>query len=575
MRSFRAWAAIGVAVIVFAFTWFFRFNDPNGGFAGLTDDHFYYLLRGWQILYGELPYRDFVDAGAPLYFYVSAAVQLLFGRGTLSELAFSTTLIALAAALTFWLAARASGSIALGIGGALFQILLLPRFYNYPKLLVYTAAIPILWSFLDRPGWRPILWLAVVSVLGFLFRHDHGAFVAIVTAAMLLFATRLRWAARLRYALVYGALSLALLSPYLLFIQLNGGLGAYRRQAREWVEEERARTPIQWPGLFDNPDGASEAGRAGEFPARAVAVVRDNRVAWLYYLEIALPFLALFIVALSRDAFRPGWPEAVPKIAVVAVLGIVLDAGFLRSPLQARLADPSVPHAILLAWLSVAIPRLLTSRSSWRPAPQRWIVTLRALSLAAALLVVFILGSIFSSRLYERLEDAYLTEGPRVAVARAATVSEGARRDWDLSTWVDRADRSGLMTLALYLNTCTAPGSRVFIQPYLPQVLGMAQRGFAAGFGDLRPGFFDEPEFETLALRRMRGQDVPVVLLDAGDSLENFRESFPTLTAYFDAAYETAATRMFDDRFGVTLLVQRGRQGGTFDLLEWPCPAAR
>ena len=98
------------------------------------------------------------------------------------------------------------------------------------------------------------------------------------------------------------------------------------------------------------------------------------------------------------------------------------------------------------------------------------------------------------------------------------------------------------MTLALYLNTCTPPNARVFIQPYLPQVLGMAQRGFAAGFGDLRPGFFDEPEFEALAMRRMRGQDVPVVLLDVKDSLENFRESFPTLTAYFDAAYDTAAT---------------------------------
>src|SRR5688572_27602905 len=114
MRHVRTLAMAAAGVAVFLFTWFFRFNDPNGGFAGLTDDHFYYLLRGWQILYGELPFRDFVDAGAPLYFYVSAAVQVLFGRGTLSELAFGTTLIALAAALTFWLAARASGSIAHG-----------------------------------------------------------------------------------------------------------------------------------------------------------------------------------------------------------------------------------------------------------------------------------------------------------------------------------------------------------------------------------------------------------------------------------------------------------------------------
>jgi hypothetical protein len=58
---------IGVlCVVVFVFSWLFRFNDPGGGFAGLTDDHFFYLVRGWQILFGDLPVRDFVDHGAPL-----------------------------------------------------------------------------------------------------------------------------------------------------------------------------------------------------------------------------------------------------------------------------------------------------------------------------------------------------------------------------------------------------------------------------------------------------------------------------------------------------------------------------
>ena len=561
-----------VAIAIFVFTWFFRFNDPNGGFAGLTDDHFYYLLRGWQILYGELPFRDFVDAGAPLYFYVSAGVQLLFGRGTVSELAFSTTLIAIAASLTFWLAARASGSIWMGVLGALFQILLLPRFYNYPKLLVYTAAIPALWAFADRPGRRPIIWLALITVIGFLFRHDHGAFVALATGAMLLLATHVPWRARGRYALLYGALALAMVAPYLVFIQLNGGLGEYRRQATEWVEEERARTPIQWPGLFDNADGTSEDARQGPLLQRLVSVVRDNRVAWLYYFEIALPVLALLVVGLSRDAFRPGWPHAIPKIAVVAILGLILDAGFLRSPLQARLADPTVPHAILLAWLAAAMPRLLAGPSSWRPGARPWTAAIRGAAALAAIAVLFILGSIFTDRISDRMEDAYLTEGPRVMFARAQTVSQNVRTDWDLSTWTNRPDRSGLMTLALYVNTCTPPDARVFVQPYLPQVLGMAQRGFAAGFGDLRPGFFDEPEFEALALRRMRRQDVPVVLLDVEDSLKNFRESFPVLTAYFDATYEAAATHVFDDRFGVTLLVRKGvRTSQTFAPLGWPC----
>lgn len=170
------------ALAVFVFSWFFRFNDPNGGYAGLTDDHFFYLVRGWQILYGELPARDFVDHGAPLYFYVSAAVQWLLGRGTLSELVFSTTMIALAAASTFWLAARASGSVLAGLLGAAFQVFLLPRFYNYPKLLVYAAAIPVLWWYADRPGRTPIVWLAVITVIGFLLRHDHGVFVALASS---------------------------------------------------------------------------------------------------------------------------------------------------------------------------------------------------------------------------------------------------------------------------------------------------------------------------------------------------------------------------------------------------------
>ena len=68
-----------LAAALFLFAWLYRFNDPNGSFAGLTDDHFFYLVRGWQLLFGDLPVRDFVDHGAPLYYYVAAAVQTPHG----------------------------------------------------------------------------------------------------------------------------------------------------------------------------------------------------------------------------------------------------------------------------------------------------------------------------------------------------------------------------------------------------------------------------------------------------------------------------------------------------------------
>lgn len=193
--------ALGLAAgALFAFAWFFRFNNPSGSFAGLTDDHFFYLVRGWQILFGDLPVRDFVDQGAPLYYYVAAAVQVLFGRGTLSEILFSITVLSACAAAVMLLGVRASGSILVGLAVALFHVLLEPRLYNYPKILVYVAAIPALWAFADRPRAGRRALLAVITVVAFLFRHDHGVFVAAAFACLLLLLPALTWRDRLRHA---------------------------------------------------------------------------------------------------------------------------------------------------------------------------------------------------------------------------------------------------------------------------------------------------------------------------------------------------------------------------------------
>ena len=232
---FRNVAAAATAAAVFGLVSLLRFNDPGGSFAGLTDDHFFYLIRGWQILFGDLPVRDFVDHGAPLYYYVGAAVQIIGGRGTLSEIAFSSAALALSAALICWLCGRASGWTALGVVGALFFVCLDPRYYNYPKFLSYAAAIPLLWRFADAPNDRTRLWLAVVTVVAFLFRHDHGVFIAASMAALLVLMRDLSWGQRLKHAAIYGALVLVMLAPYLLFIQRNGGIGTYFQQASAWA----------------------------------------------------------------------------------------------------------------------------------------------------------------------------------------------------------------------------------------------------------------------------------------------------------------------------------------------------
>jgi hypothetical protein len=564
----RSGIIVALSAGIFVASWLFRFNDPGGSFAGLTDDHFFYVVRGWQILFGDLPVRDFVDHGAPLYYYIAAAVQAVFGRGTLSELAFSTTALSVGAVMTFLLATRASGSIVAGLAACLLHVWLGPRFYNYPKILVYAAAIPLLWWFADRPSPKLRLGIAVVTVIGFLLRHDHGAFVAMATAVLMLSLTELRLAERIRHVAIYGLLTVLLVAPYFIFIQANGGLVSYFRQASAWAERDRAREPVVWPGLFDNPEGVSDAAKRGS----RMAVLRDNQDAWIYYLEILLPFVAVLVLMLSADGFRPEWPHARAKLTMVAVLALVLDAGFLRSPLEARLADPSVPLAILIAWLLVAVARLLRSDVSWRPSLRtyRWPVAAVASVVVGA--IVLLLAIFVKGDLYRRLDKAAMTDRFGKPFERASNVAGQLRLDWDIGRWPAERDQSSLMLLSLYLNQCTAATDRVLIQSYLPQVLAMARRAFAGGHADLRPGFFEFEDAQRLTLERLRHQSVPIILLDTEDSLRSFYRSFPIITAYIDQEYRQAGMHTFDGRFGLTLYVRKDRMpSGTWQPLGWPC----
>jgi len=572
LQSIRSVAAAATAATVFGLVWLLRFNDPGGSFAGLTDDHFFYLIRGWQILFGDLPVRDFVDHGAPLYYYVGAAVQTIGGRGTLSEIAFSSAALALSAALICWLCGRASGWTALGVVGALFFVCLEPRYYNYPKFLSYAAAIPLLWRFADVPNDRTRLWLAVVTVVAFLFRHDHGAFIAASMVALLVLLRDLSWGQRLKHAAIYGALVLVMLAPYLLFIQRNGGIGTYFQQASAWAARDRDRAPVVWPGLFDNPDGVSEAAERAFGMAKAVAAVRDNRVAWTYYTEIALPFFALFVLWASSDGGRPGWPQAKAKLGMVAILAIMLVAFFLRSPLEARLADPSVPLAILVAWLIVAVPRLLVSLAALSPPAQAYAWAVRLAVGGGAAAIAFVLGAGLSHDFYDRLDRSSMVERVGKPFERAGQIAAQMRREWNLDTWTERDDTPDLITLARYVNACTAPGDRVLVQGYLPQVLALAQRAFAGGHADLRPGFFAKEEAQRLTLARLKAQSVPIILLDNGQSYENFRSSFPLVMAHIDSEYRLAGTREFDGRFGINLFVRKNlTPARMWEPFGWPC----
>jgi hypothetical protein len=161
------------------------------------------------------------------------------------------------------------------------------------------------------------------------------------------------------------------------------------------------------------------------------------------------------------------------------------------------------------------------------------------------------------------------------AIERTGHVRRTLTEDWQLETWEKRESRPDLINLALYVHHCTSPTDRVFVQMYMPQVLGLARRAFAGGHADLRPGFFRTDDAQALTLERLQRQRVPVVLLETPDEDESFRESFPRIIAYFDEHYEVTGQHEFDDgRFKVMLLTHRNAPAASrYAPLDWPCPS--
>ncbi len=574
--SDRRWQALGLVAVglaLFAWSYVYRYNDPEGTLAGLTDDHYFYLVRGWQMLLGELPDRDFVDPGAPLTFAVQALVQVVLGRGAWSEMAFTVGALSLASTLTFVAARMVTGSTVMALLAALIQITLHPRYYNYPKVLVYAAAIPLIWRFIDRPTAGRRLALAAATAVALLLRHDHGAFVGFASFVAIALLPDQSVRARLRQAAFYTLAVVLLLSPYLVFLQMHGGVVTHVVTAQSWAQRDRARAPLVLPYFASEPRPEDDPPiedpdwwQDGVF----TQAIR-NYEPWLFWLAVALPFLTAGLLPLSANGFRADWPHARRKMLVLAALGAVLVAGFLRGRLSSRFGDVSVTVALSCAFMlracwTMARDGVVTRREG----PVRVPMAGRAV---AALLAVVVLGGtwfITFPSVWNRLDLDAMTERPLGWYDRFNTITSRIQT-WPLETWA-RRDDPGAVQLAFYLRDCTAPDARVFVSLYLPQVPALAQRPFAGGHGDLRPSFFTSVADQKLAIERLETQHVPVAVMPGGKDYEGFRKDFPRIDAYLATRYRIVGDFDIGLDEPVRLLAHRGVvQTGEYPLHQWPC----
>lgn len=511
---------------------------------GFTNDHFMHLAWARQMVFGELPGRDFVEPGMPLVVVLSALAQWL-APNPLSEELLTSGMLGLAAGLTFFFVGRLSGSRLVALGATLFELALQPRLYNYPKILVPVLAILALQWYLARPSVPRLAAPAAATALAFLFRHDLGLYAGAGIAVGLFVAADFnprQWASRAWMFMVQTA---ALLVPYLLFVQWSEGL---LEHVRRGVEFSKGEAHQLWPPL-----PAFESRSLAEWlePNAATLLV------WSTYMLLAVGLA--WLVRARRHRTREGAAVAAAIITMFGAYVLVV----LRHPLPTRLPDLAGILAITGGWLISEILQALARERVARPV----VAGVAAAGMVAVLATVTITTSTMT-RLMERVDDSALLLGPTKVEENIHDII-ASRTIWP---WPEMWPTRELPPAIEYLDRCTNPSDRILMTWPAPEYYYFARRLFAAGHALLLPPHAFAIDLDRVQmLRWLAPQRVPIVLINE-DRRGEFASTYAGLDAFIRERYQAAGTFTIYDGATITIAVRKDlHPTSRYEPQGWPC----
>ena len=511
---------------LFAVTASLRFLTLKGGFV---NDHYVYITGGRQMLFGEWPTRDWIDPGLPLMFAASALAQKIFGSTLLAEGILISVAFAVAAAFTAAAVRQLTGSMTLAILAAVIEIAVFPRTYSYPKVVAYAVAFWLYGWYLSAPGTGRLVAMAAGVAMAFMFRHDHGVFLGIGAALTILLGSP----RRMFDLAAFAGIALLLVLPYLLYVQVNGGLLLYFRNGVEFSQREASRQWHVWPRVF------------GDDRPLASAMVYE------YY---AVPVMALIVLAASRA--RAGWRQVAARVAPLAVVALIVDFSFIRDPLGTRLADAIVPAVLVGSWLLASAFAASSVRRVAAP-------------LAAAFVLLFGASVTVVGATREQIDRAGLL-GRRAEIPKRFAERAAELQDRFLDYQIPTRASGHLVPFFHYVDRCTRPDDRLLIGGFLVEVPFYARRLFAAGheyFG----AYFSSEANERFAVDRLQRQRVPFAIVPS-DSQEEFDANFPLVAGYVRARFTSLTDIPVDEEQTIHLLVNRDLPSSGHDPeTGWPC----
>lgn len=616
MLALRSAPRLAAAIVVGWAAFAYRFLTP-----GFHNDHFEHLSMARQVLFGEWPGRDFFDPGRPLTVLLSAAAQWWPGPTLLSEALLTIGGLALGAAIVFWLVSGVTQSSTIGVLSACLVVLIAPRLYSYPKVLVFAVTLLALWTYVDRPSRARLAVLALTTVFAFLMRHDFGVYTGVTFVATLLWLHRRAALTPVAAYVVIGAIAV---SPYLGWLShhdLLAGPGA------SGAASLLGAAQVTWrPLRLDLSNGLMHLN-----PVLAQVVVR-----WIPGLDPAMRESLERRYGLTgavvegentreyglTDASRANVRALVNDPNVVDTGGIIRGAAVLDVPILERWAitlgfsrivwGPFFTAYDAEAWLYyffwiIALAALVLV---WRLPPDRRVsegAKIGSVAVLGVLLNLFLIRGSLDSRLPDVVIPAAVAGGyvlwrwidrarngsrpwrivHAVGVAAclllfwaALTTYERSASPARLATAGFRVDQlrtaagelskrpiearelpgsASVIYLTRYLHACTAPEDRVLLVAYEPQVFYFSERLFAGGMAFFHQRRFSSEPEQSMIVGRLQRERVPVVIIEE-ERLRMLQDDYAQVYGRVTRQYVAAARTTFGDDRRWRVLVDPKRE---------------
>ncbi|MGH9349947.1 MAG: hypothetical protein ACRD26_22065 [Vicinamibacterales bacterium] len=543
-RSGIVWSTAALLALA---TFAFRFLTLRS----LPNDHFMHLAWAQQILLGEVPGRDFVEPGMPLTVALSALAQWIH-FAPLSEAVLSIGLLSMATAATCVAATRLSGSLLAGTTAALFQILIQPRLYSYPKILVPSVALLAAQWYASRPSAPRATLLGLWAACAALLRHDLGVYATAALFTVVCLAG-LRTSRARRHLVAFTLAMLVLLSPYAAFVSATEGFAHDMREGLEFSKGERhqllSHHPL--PEFFACVSGGDDCSWS-----------RHDSAAYLFWLtRLLVPVSAAMLLA-RRRAIAPGTRDALlGAIVLMAGYGLLI----LRHPVAVRIADVVPPVAIVSAWVCSEL--FASGRSAWQPgAPALVRASFAAVAFAAfglAACSVYMLAGVREQLVATRVLDG---------IQKIAEVSRGVAGRASVWPWRGFWPAGDLPPVIEYLSSCTTPTDRLLLTWSAPEYYYFSRRGFAGGHvWYLSPRGFADPQDDLRMLERLERRPVPIALINETHRGE-FAVSYARVDAFLTRAFAPVGTFTARDGSAITVALRKGLHArSTYEPIGWPC----